>query len=592
MKRILVAISVYTSMCCICADEAAEKGLKFADIKKPEESSVFSWISKNISAIFPFFKKSNFCDDEEILGRFQIGIPITKIEVTDKWRIITAHGIYDDRQIGFKLQIPIKAESLNLDKIRSGKNIQRFKTYSAVFSSVGDKTLNLFNMLGVGKFTKIKENVQFKFINLIGDVNNIDDRCKNENGCVCLTYSNSPIPRQMAKGDIRMKIATYYEDDPEHFSINGLNEPQELEFLIDVSPSEKMIYFVEKSSEDRHNLRYTFSDYDSQEINKILKFADAGDSDAQFLTGNIYESGVTDIVKADIKKALAYWEQGAASGNSAAQIRLADLYEIGKYVEQNFQKSRELYEEAAKKNNPHALYHLGLMYQLGEGTETNIDKALSYYKKSADLGYVYAQVAVADIYIYYKYEISKGCKIYQQVLKQKTAERYFNIGEIYYKLGLAFFYREETKVSISKKEALSFLRKAFILGIDKAIIDYTSQDIKKDDCQWILDMYEKYPDNPYCSFAMGLLYARGVYLSQDYEKAFKYYKIAAESAMNIHEAMHRLASLYGQGLGTAQDPKKAFEWELKAAGDIPQAQLNVGIMYLNGEGVGKILKKH
>ena len=595
MKRILVAIAIYTSMCHICADElTAEKSLRFTDIKKPEESSVFSWITKNISAIFSFFKKSNFCD-EEILGRFRIGIPITKIELTDKLRIITAHGIYNDRPIGFKLQIPKKAESVNLDKIKSGKKIQKIKTYSAVFSSVGDETLNLFNMLGVGKFTKIKKNVRFKFINLVGEANSIDNRCENENGCVCLSYSNSPFPRQMAKDDIRMKIATYYEDDPEQFSINGLDEPQELEFLIDVSPSEKMIYFMEQSFEDRRNLRYTFSDYEPQEINKILKFADAGDSDAQFLTGNIYEFGVTGIVKADIKKALAYWERSAVSGNAAAQIRLGDLYKIGRYVEQNFQKSRELYEEAAIRNNPCALYRLGLMYQLGEGTEADIDKALSYYKKSADLGYVYAQVAVADIYIEYKDEILKGCKIYQQVLKQKTAERNFNIGKIYYRLGLAFFYREETKVSINKKEALSFLRKAFIFGIDEAIIYYTfistSQDIKKADCQWILDMYEKYPNNPYCLFVMGLLYARGVYLSQDYEKAFKYYKMAAESAMNIHEAMHQLASLYGRGLGTTQDPKKAFEWERKAAENIPQAQLNVGIMYLNGEGVEKNTEK-
>ena len=67
--------------------------------------------------------------------------------------------------------------------------------------------------------------------------------------------------------------------------------------------------------------------------------------------------------------------------------------------------------------------------------------------------------------------------------------------------------------------------------------------------------------------------------------------MAAESAMNIHEAMHQLASLYGRGLGTTQDPKKAFEWERKAAENIPQAQLNVGIMYLNGEGVEKNTEK-
>lgn len=100
------------------------------------------------------------------------------------------------------------------------------------------------------------------------------------------------------------------------------------------------LYFTEQDTRNRRNLRYTFSDYDSQEIDKILKSADAEDSEAQFLTENIYESGVAGIIKADITKTLAYWEKSAISGNIAAQICLADLYKSGTYVEQNFQGSR------------------------------------------------------------------------------------------------------------------------------------------------------------------------------------------------------------------------------------------------------------
>ena len=55
--------------------------------------------------------------NEEVSGIFNIGIPISKVEITDKYRIITAHGVYNGKSVGFKLQIPLVTESWNLDNL-------------------------------------------------------------------------------------------------------------------------------------------------------------------------------------------------------------------------------------------------------------------------------------------------------------------------------------------------------------------------------------------------------------------------------------------------------------------------------------------
>lgn len=566
---------------------------------------MLSYISTFINKIFINKAVDNF-RYEEVLGTFSIGIPISKVEVTDKYRIITAHGIYNGHSVGFKLQMPLATESSDfrqrLKDVQGGdidKQEKKFTTlyvvtppkYSATFFSVGDETLNLFNTLGVGKFKKIKPAVEFIFANIAGDANQIDSRYESKEEKVCLNYSTSIFPHLVPKDGIRMKIATYYEDDPAHFSINGLEDGQELEFLIDVLPSEKMIYFMEKNTENRHNLRYTFADYNHQEVENILKSADQGAPQSQFLAGNIYESG-TDKIKADIKKALFYWEKSAQSGNVTAQNRLADLYAVGKYIKKDFQKSHEWYSKAASKNNPHALYNLGVECEGGIGREVDLDKAISYYKRAAESGYVHAQVALADLYLKYKEDIQKACKMYKIVLKQ--ADIYHDIARIYYLLGRSYCFFGSDKTGINKEEALAFLKKSFLLGIDESLFLYTSlgfnQGFGEDGHKWICDMNEKYPDNPYCAFAMGRLYQRGV-LSQDYNKAFKYYKMAAESAISIPEAKHALALMYYNGQGTDPDQKAAFEWELKAAEELPEAQFNVGVSYFNGTGVEENVKK-
>lgn len=84
---------------------------------------------------------------------------------------------------------------------------------------------------------------------------------------------------------------------------------------------------------------------------------------------------------------------------------------------------------------------------------------------------------------------------------------------------------------------------------------------------------------------MGDVYLFGEYdLNVDYEKAFNWYKKAADQ--NDAKSQYNLAIMYLNGYGVKKDLSKSVEYYRKSAlqGDA-DSQLQLGIRYLNGEGV-------
>ncbi len=59
-------------------------------------------------------------------------------------------------------------------------------------------------------------------------------------------------------------------------------------------------------------------------------------------------------------------------------------------------------------------------------------------------------------------------------------------------------------------------------------------------------------------FELGEMYEKAELGNRDYDKAFKWYRIAARKG--FRRAQHRLGSLYARGLGVAQDLPRAYAW--------------------------------
>jgi len=83
---------------------------------------------------------------------------------------------------------------------------------------------------------------------------------------------------------------------------------------------------------------------------------------------------------------------------------------------------------------------------------------------------------------------------------------------------------------------------------------------------------------------LGLMYAKGDGVPQDYAKARQWYEQAA--AQGNAAAQNNLGTLYFKGEAVPQDYVLARHWyEKSAAQGNADAQLNLGALYENGQGV-------
>lgn len=84
-------------------------------------------------------------------------------------------------------------------------------------------------------------------------------------------------------------------------------------------------------------------------------------------------------------------------------------------------------------------------------------------------------------------------------------------------------------------------------------------------------------------YQVGIFYEKGRGVAQDFSQAAEWFRRAAEQG--LPNAACKLAVLLEQGLGVAQDHAAAFKYYKVGAGrDLPEAQFRMGSMFLEGLG--------
>jgi TPR repeat protein len=87
----------------------------------------------------------------------------------------------------------------------------------------------------------------------------------------------------------------------------------------------------------------------------------------------------------------------------------------------------------------------------------------------------------------------------------------------------------------------------------------------------------------HAQYNMGLLYAAGKGVPQDYNQAVEWYRKAAEQG--VPAAEYNLGVIYANGQGVPVNPPEAAKWFLKAAQQgIPNAVIGLGNVYYDAEG--------
>ena len=93
--------------------------------------------------------------------------------------------------------------------------------------------------------------------------------------------------------------------------------------------------------------------------------------------------------------------------------------------------------------------------------------------------------------------------------------------------------------------------------------------------------------NVYSQYRLGLLYANGQGVPQNYAEAVKWLRLSTEQEANAL-VQHELGKLYGSGQGVPENDAEAVKWyRLAAEVGYPPSQENLALHYFNGEGVPK-----
>ena len=199
-----------------------------------------------------------------------------------------------------------------------------------------------------------------------------------------------------------------------------------------------------------------------------LPLAEAGDADAQYGVGIIYDFGLAGM-KRDVAEAMHWYKMAAKRGNMDAQFYLGDMYSGGpnysEHIPIDETEARRWYKMAAEQGHVLAQYVVGAYYFDGTGGIQDYNEAAHWYRKAAVQGFNRSQYHLGVMY-------GLGLGVSQSYPMaafwyQKAAHQEFPDAQL--KLGLMYF--QGLGVSKNHRKAVYWYRKAARQGIARAQYD-------------------------------------------------------------------------------------------------------------------------
>lgn len=245
---------------------------------------------------------------------------------------------------------------------------------------------------------------------------------------------------------------------------------------------------------------------------------------------------------------------------------------------------REKLFELAHQGNADACYAVGEMYYYGNDVQQNVKKAMEYYATAAKVGHVEASYSLGYIYLYGECCEKNVSKAIQ--LLQCAADR--NHPKANRHLGFMYFWGDDAAVDYQK--SFSYMLRAAELG-DADAQAHVAQCYEGEMwgapegyCALAHKYYQLALDqnNAHAQWCIGHNYHGGFHgYSQDYQKAFAYFKMAAENGSS--KAQLNLALCYANGEGTPGNMDEAKNWlEIATENGNTEAAGRLGIMLLSG----------
>ena len=259
------------------------------------------------------------------------------------------------------------------------------------------------------------------------------------------------------------------------------------------------------------------------------------------------EERLSEAVKLyDVKqfdKALPVLKKLAKKNDPLANYYIGMMALNGLGMKKDISLAYESFNKAAMELEPAAIYMMGICNLNGYQVPKNEQKAFEYFQSAAEKKHPEALLKVAECYeigLGVPKNEAKALKIYAEMAKSEDAFAA-------YKIGVA--YLEGKGVAKSPESAFSWLNKALSYGSIDAMNRFRLIGTKsKTDARTTQMMY---------SIGEELL-------SSDHPKDAIIYLEIASNEGHIG-AYQLLVKAYDQGIGVLKDPKKAFDYCLKAA---------------------------
>ena len=275
--------------------------------------------------------------------------------------------------------------------------------------------------------------------------------------------------------------------------------------------------------------------------------------------------GTKAVVRKDHAEAVRLYAPCAAAGDREAQETIGYMYLMGKGVPKDRDLAVSLLSAAAEQGSGRAAYRIAYMYDSGQCyTDPDLKKAMEWYYKASDLGDAEASFQIAGVLF------MKDTEWYNPASGRKYIEKAAESGfpEAEHQLGLMYVYGGNgfKKDPVKGK---AYLVKACEDGVQNAQVDYANMCFEgtllprdlAESAKWFTAAAEGFSGT--AMYALGCMYANGLYYDTDERKAFDYFTQAAEGGEV--NAQYALACFYYEGRGTEKDTRKAAVWFQESA---------------------------
>ncbi|KAG0251217.1 hypothetical protein DFQ27_008916 [Actinomortierella ambigua] len=237
----------------------------------------------------------------------------------------------------------------------------------------------------------------------------------------------------------------------------------------------------------------------------------------------------------------------ADDGNTAAQVELGRIYEEGTMVEQSFDKAFEWYRKAAEGESVEGQHRLGTMYQYGRGVQQDLVAAVSWYRRAAKQDYRESQTSFGAMYFDERCDCSDLTLEEVALWLGKAAEQGDPEAHVY----LGTIYERQQ----NQDEAMAWFLKAADLGHARAqyLLGRHYQGAgNHQDHAVAIDWYQKAASQDYveAQTTLGVTYFNGHGVPRDNTEAAFWLRKAATRG-DVRAAAY-LQSMHAQGQGVDQ----------------------------------------